>query len=180
MAPPLRPTIHGSCVLVGGAGVLIRGASGAGKSRLVRELLARGAALGRFVRLVADDRVALAAAGGRLVARPHPTLAGLVEVRGFGLATLPHESAAVVRLLVELVTADDIPRMPRAAEGTIRLHGIDVPRLFASDPAAAAVVVMQLLAKPGSPLAFATQDANHARSLSPAAQADDLAGRRED
>ncbi|HVV92105.1 MAG TPA: HPr kinase/phosphatase C-terminal domain-containing protein [Hyphomicrobiales bacterium] len=173
-------TIHASCVVVGDAGVLIRGASGAGKSRLVRELIARGAALGRFVSLVADDRVALAATGGRLIARPHPRLAGLVEVRGLGLAELSYEAAAVVRLLVELVAADDMPRMPRSAEGTARLQGIVVPRLFAADAAAAAVIVVQLLAKPGSPLAFATQRANHARSLTPAAGTDDLAGGRED
>jgi serine kinase of HPr protein (carbohydrate metabolism regulator) len=173
-------TIHASCVLVGGAGVLIRGASGAGKSRLVRELIARGAATDRFVRLVADDRVTLAAAGGRLVARPHPDLAGLVEVRGLGIASLPHESAALIRLLVDLVATADMPRMPGAADSVTSLHGISVPRLFSSDPAAAAVVVMQVLAIPGSPLAFATQDANHARSLTPAAQVDDLAGRRED
>jgi serine kinase of HPr protein (carbohydrate metabolism regulator) len=173
-------TIHASCVAVGDAGVLIRGASGAGKSRLVRELLARSAALGRYASLVADDRVALTAVNGRLIARPHPRLAGLMEVRGLGLCDLSYEAAAVVRLLVELVAEGDMPRMPHAAQAEITIQHITVPRLFASDAAAAAVIVMQLLAKPGSPLAFTAAGANHARSLMPAAGTDDLAGGRED
>lgn len=173
-------TIHASCIVVGDAGVLIRGASGTGKSRLVRELLARAAALGRYASLVADDRVALTAANGRLIARPHPRLAGLIEVRGLGLRDLSYEAAAVVRLLVDLVAPDDMPRMPHVVEAEASLHHITVPRLFAADAAAAAVIVMQLLAKPGSPLAFRAAGANHARSLMPATGTDDLAGGRED
>ena len=41
---------------------------------------------GVFARLVADDRVALHAAGDRLIAAPHPALAGMVEQRGPALS----------------------------------------------------------------------------------------------
>ena len=45
----------------------------------------------RFARLVGDDRVHRRAAGGRLLVRPAPALAGLIEVRGLGIRRLAHE-----------------------------------------------------------------------------------------
>ena len=42
----------------------------------------------RFARLVGDDRVHVEAAGGRLLVRPAPALAGLIEVRGIGVLRL--------------------------------------------------------------------------------------------
>lgn len=90
--------------------MLIRGASGAGKSSLALALLDRAAAGGRFAALVADDRVRLAAVNGRLLARPHPAIAGRVEVRGHGIVAAPPLPACVVRLVVDLVEA--LPRLP--------------------------------------------------------------------
>ena len=60
-------TIHASAVLVGPRAVLIRGASGAGKSRLAFDLIAAGGRLLPFARLVADDRTTVEAVGGRLL-----------------------------------------------------------------------------------------------------------------
>ena len=73
-------TIHASAVLVGARAALIRGPSGAGKSRLALDLIhaARAGSL-PFARLVADDRVHLEAANGRLLARPAEALAGLLR-----------------------------------------------------------------------------------------------------
>jgi serine kinase of HPr protein (carbohydrate metabolism regulator) len=161
---------HASCVSVGGAGVLIRGAAGAGKSHLVQLVLAAAAARHCFARLVADDRVLLARHGGRLVARPHPRLQGLLEVRGLGIVRLPHEPAAVVRLLVDIVPRSDMVRMPERADGTASLLGVELPRILVTDPGHAVVTVFQLLAMPTYPLVFAAQPANHARSLTPAAR----------
>ncbi len=88
--PPQSTTVHASAVLVGARAVLIRGPSGSGKSRLALELIEAGRAGAlRLVRLVSDDRVHLQAAGGRLLARPAETLAGLIEVRGAGHLRLP-------------------------------------------------------------------------------------------
>ncbi|NLH83759.1 MAG: serine kinase, partial [Phyllobacteriaceae bacterium] len=50
-------TIHASAVLYEGRGVLVRGASGAGKSRLVFDLVDEAATRGLDAALVADDRV---------------------------------------------------------------------------------------------------------------------------
>ncbi len=59
MKPPPAPlpTLHATALIVGDAGVLIRGRSGAGKSRLAEELVEAAQARGWFGRLVADDRV---------------------------------------------------------------------------------------------------------------------------
>jgi serine kinase of HPr protein (carbohydrate metabolism regulator) len=127
------PTIHASAVLVGAHAILIRGPSGAGKSRLALEFIQAtaphcGGAL-LFTRLVADDRVDVAAAHGRLLARPAPALAGLLEVRGIGIIRLPHEPIAVVSLVVDL---DGGERMPEAAATRTCIEGIWLPRLAAA------------------------------------------------
>ena len=91
--------IHATAVAIGEAGVLIRGAAGAGKSVLALALIAAAQQSGRFARLVADDRTGLSASAGRLVARPVPPLEGIVERRGLGLTPEPHLEAAVIRLM---------------------------------------------------------------------------------
>ncbi len=124
-------TMHASCVVVGEAGILVRGAAGSGKSTLARDLLGLGARYGTFAALVGDDRVVLTQRHGRVVARPHPVLAGLVEVRGLGLqavdATVP---SAILRLVVDL--EDAAPRMPEEGTETVLLRGVRLPRMVLS------------------------------------------------
>jgi HPr kinase/phosphorylase len=140
MAPP-PATVHASAVLVGPRAVLIRGPSGSGKSQLAFELIemARAHAL-PFARLVADDRVHLQAANGRLLARPAEALAGLIEVRGAGLMRLAHETSAVVGLVVDLAAAD-AQRLPEASSRRTQIDGIELPRLAVASGAAALPVV---------------------------------------
>ena len=122
-------SVHASAVLVGARAVLIRGASGSGKSRLVLALLKAGAAGDLpFARLVADDRVHLEAAHGRLIARPPPTIAGLVEMRGHGPVEMAHEPQAVVGWVVDL-DAPDGQRMPEPATETTEIAGVTLPRV---------------------------------------------------
>jgi HPr kinase/phosphorylase len=123
------PTIHASAVLVGARAVLIRGAAGTGKSRLALALIQAGnnGAL-PFTRLVADDRVYLEAAHGRLLVRPTDTLKGLIEVRGLGIRHVPFEAIAVVGLVADLDAADS-ERLPLRASTTTEVAGIVLPRL---------------------------------------------------
>src|SRR5690242_7632767 len=93
--------VHASCVVVGEAGILIRGPSGAGKSTLARELILEAHRVARFARLVSDDRVRIANRNGRLLASAPPAIAGKLEARGFGVLTMPYESFAIVRLVVD-------------------------------------------------------------------------------
>ena len=120
-------TVHASAVLAGPRAVLIRGPGGAGKSRLALDLLA-AAQIGllRFARLVGDDRVHIEACHGRLLVRPAPALAGLIEIRGLGIRRLEHEPVASVGMVVDLAAAD-AERLPEIAETVI--HGIRLPRL---------------------------------------------------
>lgn len=99
-------------------GVLIEGASGAGKSDLALR------ALGEGFRLVADDRVTVWASGGTLYGRAPPALAGLMEVRGVGVVREPVLGMARIVLLIE----DGEPeRMPEPDHAVI--CGLRVPRL---------------------------------------------------
>lgn len=106
-----RGTGRGSEFSGGAAGVLVRGPSGAGKSALVLRLLqAADAGALDVARLVADDRTLLTPAHGRLLARPVPQLAGMLEVRGLGVIRLPHEPVVALALVVDLAAAAE--RLP--------------------------------------------------------------------
>ena len=119
-------TVHASAVLVGECGVLIRGPAGSGKSSLLLGLLAAGPAA---TWLIADDRVILAAAHGRLVAAAPPALAGLIEIRGQGIVRRPFVSPARLDLVVDLMALADCERMPIAEAETIVLEAVELPRL---------------------------------------------------
>lgn len=125
--------VHATAVVVGEAGVLIRGASGAGKSSLALALLASEAAPARHVSLIGDDRVRLTLMHGRLVARAHPAIAGRIEQRGEGLLNLAYEPAAVIRCTVDICPLEpgcDIPpRSPADDERTTAIGGVTLPRL---------------------------------------------------
>jgi HPr kinase/phosphorylase len=126
MAPP---SIHASAVLIGARAVLIRGPAGTGKSRLALALLnAARQGLLPFARLVADDRAHVEVAHGRLLVRPAPTLAGLIEVRGLGIRRTPYEPLAVVGLVADLGRAD-AERLPESAQRETKIEGITLPRL---------------------------------------------------
>lgn len=125
----MNSTIHASAVLVGAKAVLIRGPAGSGKSRLACELIEAGSTgTLPFARLVADDRAHVEGHGGRLLVRPAPALAGLMEVRGLGIRRLAHEPVAALALVVDLAAAD-AERHPAPATGTATLAGVPLPRL---------------------------------------------------
>ena len=138
---------HGSALALGGRGVLIRGASGSGKSSLLLSLLRRGTAEGLHARLVADDQVIVMHAGGELRLRAPDATAGLLEVRGVGILRMPFEPSAPLDLVVDLAERDTLQRLPDENQNTARLLGLAAPRirLPARDPAFGADVVLTLL-----------------------------------
>lgn len=99
-------------------GALIEGPSGAGKSDLTLRLLDLG------FRLVADDRVVLWAAEGRLYGRAPDVLAGLIEVRGQAVASEPALPLAEVALVLHPGSPERMPD-PQARD----LLGVAVPHL---------------------------------------------------
>ncbi|GLK57053.1 hypothetical protein JOD31_003086 [Methylopila capsulata] len=157
------PTVHASVVVIDEAGVLIRGASGAGKTTLALALVREAARDGRFARLVADDRARLTAVNGRLVAEAPEAIAGLAEVRGLGVVAEACCPAAIVRLVVDLGAAG--PRSPEAAELRTAVEGVTLPRLQVAGNGSGGLVlacqtVFRMLSHAGcggSALAFAPQ-----------------------
>lgn len=143
-------SIHASCVLVGEQGVLIRGASGAGKSHLAFALILAGR-IGMIppTLLVADDRVMLERRGSDLVAFTPPQLAGLIEVRGAGIRRLPFAAQATIALVVDLGAAD-AARLPLPESLSVTIEGLDLPRLPAFSGGDIVQQVLALLvAEPG-------------------------------
>ncbi len=130
-ASAARQNVHATVVAIGEAGIMIRGASGAGKSRLAQALIAEGEVKGLFARLVADDRAAILVVGGRVVARPLPANAGLLEERGTGLLKVEHEPAVVLRCLVDLDAPEPGggPRLPEPGEEWDTLEGVSIARI---------------------------------------------------
>ncbi len=120
-------TVHASVARVGGRGVLIRGASGSGKSSLLMALITSRDA---EAILVADDRAALSVEGGRLVASAPAPLAGLMEIRGVGIVRRDHLPATAIDLVVDLKPLADCPRYPAGEEAFAVVAGIRLPRIF--------------------------------------------------
>jgi len=91
-----RETVHATAVAIGGAGVLIRGSSGQGKSDLALRLIDRGAIL------VSDDQVDIVRKGRDLLLSPPPPLAGKLEIRSLGIWEQEYLSEAPLKLIVDL------------------------------------------------------------------------------
>ena len=127
--------VHASCVAIAGAGVLIAGAPGSGKSDLALRLIDRGA------RLVADDQVVVRRRQGRALASAPEALRGLLEVRGLGILRLPPLTAAPLALVVALDEAAG-ERLPEPRRR--RIAGIDLPMITLAPFAASAAARVRL------------------------------------
>jgi len=132
---PNRTIRHGTAVLLHDPGyaasaVFIRGGSGSGKSDLALRLIARGA------ELIADDQVTLEKRQENVFAGPVDVLRGLIEVRGIGLLRYPEAMPARLRLAIDLVAREDVPRLPEWEY--MDIFGVKIPmvRLHAFDASA--------------------------------------------
>lgn len=122
---------HGTCVALGHAGALLRGPSGAGKSDLALRFLflaRRGPAAQEPPILVADDQVQLTRAAGRLIARAPPAIRGKIEVRGVGIVDVKSLEEVELALVVDLVPAGEVERLPEGA-ATTTLMSVALPLL---------------------------------------------------
>lgn len=123
--------VHASCVCVDGAGLLICGASGSGKSALALQLMAFGA------QLVADDRTCLTDSQGQLMASAPDTIKGLIEARGMGI--LPARPGGPTRVCLAVnMDQTETQRLPDPRELTLMghtvplFHKVDAPHFAAS------------------------------------------------
>lgn len=118
--------VHGTGLLLGSTGVLLRGPSGAGKSVLALSLLDRWEGRGLPAFLVSDDRVDLVQTGRDLSMRAPESLAGLIELRGRGIVKRPHKSLVTLHLVVDLVP--DLVRMLEEDAMVTEIAGARVAR----------------------------------------------------
>jgi HPr kinase/phosphorylase len=145
VSPPLL--VHGTTVAIatalGPLAVLLRGASGSGKSDLAVRLIDAGA------RLVADDQSELRRQGDAIIARAPSAIAGLIEVRGVGILRVDMLAEAPLGLVADLVAPELIDRLPPLT--TDRLLGLDLPRISVApfEASAAAKVSLALRAFAG-------------------------------
>ncbi|MBX3581753.1 MAG: HPr kinase/phosphorylase [Rhizobiaceae bacterium] len=114
-------------VVLADRGIVITGASGAGKTQLALALMRHANAEGQFGRLVADDQIFVTVIGGKLMATAPATISGLVEVRGVGPVGTACEAKAPVDLVVRLSDRGQSPRFPEGE--TLDLLGCQVPLL---------------------------------------------------
>ena len=125
--------VHASAVVLGESGVMIRGASGEGKSTLALALVEAWERRGDFARLVGDDRVIVRIVNGRALVSPHSALSGLAEWRGIGLIEREYEACVVLALIVDLESPEQqaaCPRLPETEELCVDFHNLhDVARL---------------------------------------------------
>jgi serine kinase of HPr protein (carbohydrate metabolism regulator) len=105
--------LHATCVSLSGTGILIRGASGSGKSDLALRLIDQGA------ELVSDDYCEITVEHGRLMAVTPATIAGKLEIRGVGIVKLPHVEKVAVGLIVDLCKPAEIDRLPKTTNTVI-------------------------------------------------------------
>jgi HPr kinase/phosphorylase len=138
--------VHGTTVSLNGTAVLIRGASGSGKSDLALQLLetsGNGLAQTRITTtLVADDQTVLLRDDEKLYASAPATIKGLLEVRGQGILKLSSQDQIQLVLVVDLKPSDEIERLPDPENLRTEILGVSLPcvAIDATKPSAAARV----------------------------------------
>jgi serine kinase of HPr protein (carbohydrate metabolism regulator) len=116
-------------VALGRTAALLRGPSGSGKSDLALRFLflaRRGPAALEAPILVADDQVCLVRNDGRILAKSPDTIRGKMEVRGVGIVEVKSLMEAELALVVDLMPAAEIERLPEG-NAKARLLGIELP-----------------------------------------------------
>ncbi|MEL7257371.1 MAG: serine kinase [Pseudomonadota bacterium] len=129
--PSKSTLLHATTIAADDRAVLIRGASGSGKSGLALQLMAYGADL------VADDRTQVWVQDGHVMADVPETILGQIEARGVGVLKAPPTGPRQVKLVVDL-DLTETERLPALRE--THLLDIALPLIgksgFAHFPAA--------------------------------------------
>ncbi|MBU1174164.1 MAG: HPr kinase/phosphatase C-terminal domain-containing protein [Alphaproteobacteria bacterium] len=142
--------LHGTGIVLGGHGLMLRGRSGSGKSLLALQLLDIWRDRGEAAFLVADDRIEITVENGRLVMSAPPNIAGLIELRGRGIVGRPSVARAPLDLVVdmtgELVRFLEDEDLETELEGA-RLARCPVPERSVVDSAHQVLLVSEAVAQ---------------------------------
>lgn len=124
--PDAHLGIHATGIVLGAVGLVIRGPSGAGKSLLALELMDRWQVTGPGAWLVGDDRIDVRRHDGALTMSAPARMAGLIELRGYGIVERPFRPTAPIDLVIDLV--EDLVRLPEPESFADELLGVRLPR----------------------------------------------------
>jgi HPr kinase/phosphorylase len=146
------PTIHATFFVVDGRGILVRGASGTGKSRLALHFIETAAEMGRIAKLVGDDRVRIEPVENRLIASVPAAIAGLIErrsqhtldgLRDAGIEKIDFQPSALVSLVVDILPDAEYFDPARKKNQLIELKGVIVPHLAVPGDFSSAVALIE-------------------------------------
>ena len=129
--------MHATCVAIKGIGVLLRGASGSGKSDLAYRLITEQGA-----HLVADDQTVLTLDKSCVKAACKEGWAGQLELRGMGIVTVPQEKDVPIGLVIDLVDRGEVPRLPEPAITELLGSQIPLLKLHAFDLSTSAKILV--------------------------------------
>lgn len=115
-----RASAHGTAVALDGAGLLILGPSGSGKSGTAASLMALGAGL------VADDLVVLAAVEGGVALSAPATAPAAIELRGIGITPVSLAGPAPLRGVLWLGPSP--ARLPEPEKVSLLGHAVPIAR----------------------------------------------------
>ena len=144
--------IHATAVAIetelGFRALLLRGRSGSGKSDLALRLIDAGA------RLVTDDQSVLSRRDDMIIVGPPARISGLLEVRGIGITRVEALAEAPVVLIADLVSPDQIDRLPERRREEI--FGLSLPVIaltpFEASAPAKLRLALRAFTQPGLPV----------------------------
>ena len=116
---PRLDNLHGSLVQIDRKGVLITGKSGSGKTSLALGLIETASGDGKTAFLVSHDQVLISTTGDCVMEAAPTSIAGKIEIYGFGIVPREHISSSQIHLIVKLVDDRILERMPEPITQTI-------------------------------------------------------------
>ncbi len=134
--PDEESLLHATCVSANGRAVLIRGASGSGKSSLALQMMAYGA------QLVADDQTIVRRQQDQVYVSAPDTTGGLIEARGVGILRADSVQNVPLHLVVDLDETEEL-RLPHPRE--VQVLGKTLPLIFVVEAPYFAAAVLQFL-----------------------------------
>lgn len=96
-----QDAIHATCVAINGAGIMITGKSGSGKSDLALRLIDRGCLLVSDDHVLAD-KVLLDSGDEGIMLHAVEEIAGQLEIRSLGIHDFDYITAVPLKMMVEL------------------------------------------------------------------------------
>lgn len=128
MSPPL-PNLHGTVIQLSGRGLVFLGPSGSGKSMLAFLTLSAALRVGLQASLVADDQFLLERIDGVPMAHCPPSISGLIEIRGTGIARLAFLPSTFLHQAIQPVDLTASERLPPSPEHVEIAPGVALPLL---------------------------------------------------